>query len=147
MKFLDRILHRTTPTAPPAPQASATCLHVSLVPAWDDPADMGREEKASKFTCAACRQQFTPEEARALRQTEADRLRQLSAGSAVAEAEPSAHGVSVMTPAATQPGGQRSALDPTGEHDPQALAEAARRVGTAHTEFTDPAGGSQDGPQ
>jgi hypothetical protein len=89
MKLLDRILHRAPPTAPPPPQASTTCLHVSLVPAWDDPANMGREEHASSFTCAACGQRFSPEEAQTLRESEADRLRQRASDSdsAVAEAE------------------------------------------------------------
>jgi hypothetical protein len=91
MKLLDRILHRAKPAAPPPAQVSVTCPHVSLVPQWDSVADMGQEEKASGFTCAACGQRFTPEEARALRQTEADRLRQLTEG-AVAEAERIANG-------------------------------------------------------
>ncbi len=53
------------------------CLHVTLVPKWDNVADMGSEDKASGFTCDACRQTFTGEEGRALRATEATRLRSL----------------------------------------------------------------------
>jgi hypothetical protein len=55
--------------------------------------------------------------------------------------------LSSVTPLEMQSGGMRSVLDPTGEHDPQALAEAARRVGTAHAEFAEPERGGRDGPQ
>ncbi len=87
MKLLDRLFHRAKPEAPPPPSASVTCLHVSLVPKWASVADMGQEDKASNYTCDACGQSFTPEEARALRASEADRLRQLATQGAVAEAE------------------------------------------------------------
>lgn len=78
MKLLDRFLHRAPPAAPP-PRASPTCQHVSLVPQWDSVADMGHEDKASGFTCVACGQHFSPQATRVLRETEADRLRQLAA--------------------------------------------------------------------
>jgi hypothetical protein len=50
------------------------CPHVTLVPHWDSPADMGINDKASSFACEACGQSFTPEQARELRETAADRL-------------------------------------------------------------------------
>ena len=55
------------------------CLHVSLVPKWDDPNDMGRDDKASGFTCEGCKQFFTREAGLALRASGAERLRHLRA--------------------------------------------------------------------
>jgi hypothetical protein len=52
-----------------------SCPHVNLVPRWDNAADMGREELATYWTCGSCGQQFTPEEASELRETEAERLK------------------------------------------------------------------------
>jgi hypothetical protein len=79
MKILDRILHRqteaVTPEAEAADAPSSGCPHVALVPAWDGPADIGIEAKASSFSCGACGATFTPEEARELRATEAERIR------------------------------------------------------------------------
>jgi hypothetical protein len=50
------------------------CPHVVLVPRWDEAGDIGIAEKASRFICEGCEQVFTPEEARALQATAADRL-------------------------------------------------------------------------
>lgn len=52
-----------------------TCLHVAMTPRWDSLADMGNEAKASRWTCDACGQDFTPEDAQQLRATEAARLK------------------------------------------------------------------------
>jgi len=53
-----------------------TCPHTTLIPRWDKVEDMGHEERVTGYTCEACQQQFTPEDGRALRQTEAARVRQ-----------------------------------------------------------------------
>lgn len=53
----------------------APCPHTVLVPRWDDPADMGKEDRASNFQCQVCGESISPEEALALRATEADRLK------------------------------------------------------------------------
>lgn len=67
--------------APVAPAPTADhCPHATLSPRWDDPADMGKEEKASAFVCSACSSTFSPEEARELRATEAERLRESAMG-------------------------------------------------------------------
>jgi hypothetical protein len=50
------------------------CPHVTLVPHWDKLADMGINDKASSFICESCGKTFTPEQARELRETEAERL-------------------------------------------------------------------------
>ena len=78
MSLLDKLLHRTKPTIPSS-STNVLCVHVSLVSKWDSVADMGHEEKVSSYTCDACGQSFTPAEGRALRATEAERLRQLAA--------------------------------------------------------------------
>ncbi len=61
---------------PPAESESVVCLHVALVPHWDNPADMGQEEKASRFLCEGCRKEFTAEEVRDFRATETERINQ-----------------------------------------------------------------------
>ena len=76
MKVLERLFHRASPVTP-AVRASGPCLHVTMVPRWNSVADMGHEEAVSSFTCEACHAGFTAAEGRALRETEAERLRQL----------------------------------------------------------------------
>ena len=71
--------------------SAVECPHTTLTARWDSVHDMGIEEKAIAFVCAACRETFTAEEGRALRETEAERLRQIQeaadAAAATAEAE------------------------------------------------------------
>ncbi len=43
----------------------AACRHLNLTPRWDDPADVGKMEKASGYACVACGQTLTREEAQA----------------------------------------------------------------------------------
>jgi hypothetical protein len=52
------------------------CPHTTMCPHWDKPEDMGHEERAESFTCEACHQTFTPDEARQLRETEGQRLQE-----------------------------------------------------------------------
>jgi hypothetical protein len=50
-------------------RADAECHHRTLLPRWDRPEDMGREDLASTFQCSSCNQMFSPDEAKALRDT------------------------------------------------------------------------------
>ena len=63
----------------PTPFEEATtevvCLHTSTAPQWDSPGDMGHEDRASRFVCAACGETFTPSQFEALRATEGERVR------------------------------------------------------------------------
>lgn len=78
MNFLKRLHRDRTEQAPRASEAlDHECPHSVLIPRWEDMADMGNESRASSFRCDACGEEFTPGEARALRATEAERLRQL----------------------------------------------------------------------
>ena len=47
------------------------CRHVNLSPRWDSAEDAGKEEKASGYSCIACGDQFTPEQAQAMGRTPA----------------------------------------------------------------------------
>ncbi len=58
-----------------AMEAPPPCPHVALTPYWDAVTDIGIEERACRFTCIACGAEFTPVEARAMRESEAERLR------------------------------------------------------------------------
>jgi hypothetical protein len=72
-------LGRGKATATPAKAAvdAASCMHTALAPRWDRAQDIGRDELASSFRCDACQATFTREEAEALREREAQRLREL----------------------------------------------------------------------
>jgi hypothetical protein len=50
------------------------CLHVALLARWDNPDDMGHEDRASSWFCQSCSQDFTPAEAAELRETERARI-------------------------------------------------------------------------
>ncbi len=78
MGLLDRLLGRqkAAPTAPSEAAQAVPCPHVALVPQWDAIDDIGKEARASRFVCPTCSQRFTPDEATALRESEAERLKQ-----------------------------------------------------------------------
>lgn len=59
----------------PAEEETVPCPHVALEPHWDSAADMGIEDRASRYTCIACGTVFGPEDARRIRATEAERLK------------------------------------------------------------------------
>ena len=61
---------QTTAVAEPA----VTCPHAVLVPRWDNVQDMGHEDKATRYMCEACREMFTPEQAKELSQTIRERM-------------------------------------------------------------------------
>lgn len=76
MSIINRLFGRGSTAEAEAPAADAShCPHVSLAPGWDNPADIGKEAKATHFTCNTCSADFSADEARALRETEAQRLR------------------------------------------------------------------------
>ena len=77
MRMLNKLLHRTQPVAPASPHAAA-CPHTTLIPRWDEAADMGHEARVSSYTCEACQQRFTAQQGQRLRHTEAERVRQLA---------------------------------------------------------------------
>jgi len=77
MGFLSKLFGRRPAAAPPAADVPP-CPHVTLVPRWNSAAEMGDEAKASGYQCDSCQQTFTAEEGRALRQTEAARVAQLT---------------------------------------------------------------------
>jgi hypothetical protein len=60
--------------APSPPAEPIACPHAALTPRWDSVDDMGKEDLATAFVCDACHESFTPEEARLLRESVAERL-------------------------------------------------------------------------
>ena len=70
---------KSTEAAPESEPSEVVCLHTSSAAQWDSPEDMGHEDRASRFVCAACGQTFTPAEFEVLRATEAERVRDLMA--------------------------------------------------------------------
>jgi hypothetical protein len=78
MRFLDKFRrHPEGNAATQAPQEEVSCLHTALVPKWGMPSDMGDEGKASAWVCSVCGGTFTPDEARELRASESERVKQV----------------------------------------------------------------------
>jgi hypothetical protein len=50
------------------------CPHSVLVPRWDSVQDMGIEEKATRFLCESCKEEFDPAAAAELRSTLVQRI-------------------------------------------------------------------------
>lgn len=50
------------------------CPHGAMVSRWDSIDDIGHDDKVSYFTCESCGDKFSPDEAKALRETAVDRL-------------------------------------------------------------------------
>lgn len=75
MGILDRLFKRGGgASVADSPEETRECLHVALAPGWENPDDMGVEDKANYFTCTTCGQRFTPTEAAELRQSQSDRM-------------------------------------------------------------------------
>ena len=55
-------------------EPTVTCPHAVLVARWDNVQDMGHEEKATRFMCEACREMFSPEQAKELSQSIRERM-------------------------------------------------------------------------
>ena len=53
---------------------TAPCNHGVIVPRWDSVADIGKEDLATSYLCEACHETFTPDEARMLKESMAERL-------------------------------------------------------------------------
>lgn len=74
MGFLDKLFGGPKEKGAAAVIEAPACPHVVLVPRWDTAADIGITDRASRFICEGCEQVFSPEEARRLQATTADRL-------------------------------------------------------------------------
>jgi len=75
MSFLRKLFGGGKTSRVAQPTVTVDCPHAALVPKWDNVQDMGSEAKATSFNCDACHKEFTPDEARTLRETLAERLR------------------------------------------------------------------------
>ena len=51
-----------------------TCPHTTLIPRWDNAADVGNLDRAARFLCEGCNREFDAAEAARLRATEAKRV-------------------------------------------------------------------------
>jgi hypothetical protein len=65
MGFLRKIF-KAKPSGTAADVEEPACLHVALVPRWDNAEDIGKNDKASSFICEACKQSFMGDVARSL---------------------------------------------------------------------------------
>ena len=67
------------------------CPHALMVPRWESVKDMGHEDRATRYMCEACHKEFTPEEAKQVAATIAERmaasLEEVRAASEAAEAD------------------------------------------------------------
>ncbi len=75
MGFLDKLFGGGSKEKSSAAVMEAPpCPHVVLVPRWDMAADIGINDKASRFICEGCEREFSPDEARQLQATASERL-------------------------------------------------------------------------
>ncbi len=85
MGFLDKLFGGSKEKSGAAVIEIPPCPHVVLVPRWDTAADIGIADRASRFICEGCEQVFSPEEARHLQATTAERLPQEVEEKSIAE--------------------------------------------------------------
>jgi hypothetical protein len=64
----------------PAAGEAPECMHVTLIPRWESADDIGKEDRASKYTCDTCGAEFARADAQELRRTEAERVKRHLAG-------------------------------------------------------------------
>ncbi len=74
MGILD--IFRRRSDAPEEDGETPPCPHTALAPGWDNVADIGKEDLATKWTCSSCGAAFSREEYEVLRNTEAERLKE-----------------------------------------------------------------------
>jgi hypothetical protein len=81
MGILDRLLGRkddsasATATATEDKPVETACPHGTLVARWDDPADLGNNERVSRYLCEACGATLSREEGERSMSKAADVLR------------------------------------------------------------------------
>lgn len=73
MGLLDKLLRRGGEAA--IQEQEVLCPHTALVPKWDRPEDIGKEELIVRYHCEGCGQDFTKEEGERLLKEEVERLR------------------------------------------------------------------------
>ena len=56
------------------PADTTACPHTTLIPRWENAADIGNLDRATRFLCEGCNSEFDADEARRLRATEAKRV-------------------------------------------------------------------------
>ena len=59
---------------PDEPAETTACPHTTLIPRWENAADIGNLDRATHFLCEGCNSEFDADEARRLRATEAKRV-------------------------------------------------------------------------
>jgi hypothetical protein len=57
-----------------AAEEAPKCEHITLIPSWDAPDDIGHEDRATSFRCEACGEVFSLDAAEHLRATEKARV-------------------------------------------------------------------------
>ncbi len=74
MGLFDKLFGGKSKPATAVAEPAVTCPHAVLVPRWDNVHDMGHEDKATRYMCEACREMFTPEQAKELNQSIRERM-------------------------------------------------------------------------
>lgn len=89
MGFLDKLFGGGKKQQAAVAEIAVECPHSVLVARWDSVADMGHEDKATRFLCETCHEEFSPEEAKHLRDTMAERvnaqIQEIEAAASVSE--------------------------------------------------------------
>lgn len=92
MGFLGKLFGGSKKQQAAVVEIAVDCPHSVLVARWDSVADMGHDDKATRFMCETCHEEFTPEQAKELRDSLAARvtaqMQEIEAASAAASTEP-----------------------------------------------------------
>ncbi len=65
MSWLKNMFRRDS-TEDEEPEPEVACTHMNLTAKWDEAADVGDADKATGYSCIACNESFTIEQAQAL---------------------------------------------------------------------------------
>ncbi len=90
MGFLGKLFGGSKKQAAAIEAITVECPHSVLVPRWENVQDMGIAEKATRYLCESCKEEFAPAEAQRLRDTLGERVAASEIGAATISASEAA---------------------------------------------------------
>lgn len=75
MGILSRIFGRKSDAPAAEAELSDDCPHAALVPKWDNPDEVGKTDKVSRYVCESCSEVISPEDGQRMISAAAERVR------------------------------------------------------------------------
>lgn len=75
MSFISNLFGNKKAAAAAQAAEAVECPHMALGQRWDSAADIGHEDRATRFVCGACHSVFSPADAERVRKEAAQHLR------------------------------------------------------------------------